>query len=537
MQNFDLKVTRLNSHRLRIGVSGSPAGQAPGQPVTLPPFSLADGVAADAPALADLGDAFTQAVMPPPIWQAWRESVGRAGTDGLRLRIITDDAQTAALPWGLLRDRERRNFLALDPATPLIHYLAGPIPHPHPVVNPVLHTGRPVSPLRALMAWAAPKDQPPIRAAGLVEQLVQLTGAEPSSRLHIVPAPHWQVHQIQSQLQRLRPHIFHFDGHALWDEVSATGHLLLEDEQGRTDLLPGDLLADLLRSQGIWLVVLNACDTAHSQGDLWRGMAQSLILAGIPGVVAMQQRLDDQDALVFGRAFYGGLAQGIRVEAAMTAARQALAATARLGGDAAGRWLIPALFLRPDDGLNWQADPPISQKTPDRSAPSYTIGTVNAGTFIWGDAPLDQRGMVVHFPGSGNPPERGGMEEQLLAGQAALQRRMEQMEATLLRQFQASEQAILQGVIAGLDSRQLAETQAVVQAVQAGRVQSAEAQALIQGVQSMLSELAQQREQLVYLEQQMDLAQIEALVSAPSTDLRHKLKVTAPLIPDRKSVV
>ena len=84
---------------------------------------------------------------------------------------------------------------------------------------------------------------------------------------------------------------------------------MLEDDRGRPDLLPAELLAMLLRSRNVRLAVLNACETAYAGQDVWASVAQALVLAGVPAVVAMQSVVIDGQAAAFARSFYRALAQ------------------------------------------------------------------------------------------------------------------------------------------------------------------------------------------------------------------------------------
>jgi hypothetical protein len=67
-------------------------------------------------------------------------------------------------------------------------------------------------------------------------------------------------------------------------------------------------------------------------------VAPSLILAGIPSVIAMQQRLSDEAAGRFSRGFYQALLAGQDIESAVVAGRKQLIRT--------DFWHVPTLYLR-----------------------------------------------------------------------------------------------------------------------------------------------------------------------------------------------
>jgi hypothetical protein len=66
---------------------------------------------------------------------------------------------------------------------------------------------------------------------------------------------------------------------------------------------------------------------------------------GIPAVIAMQFEITDQAAITLAREFYGAVADGYPVDAAMAEARKAIFAT---GNDV--EWGTPVLYLRAPDG-------------------------------------------------------------------------------------------------------------------------------------------------------------------------------------------
>jgi hypothetical protein len=528
MQTFDLHLSDydVSTRRVRVAVHRSPAGEVAAQETELPAVTLAEAVRANRTELTEMGQRLTDAVLPPPLWQAWRESVARAGDAGLCLRIHTQDPALLALPWAILRDRERRAYLSLDPQTPLVHYLPGPIARSAPVIT---------TRLTLLHAGASPQGLEPVDFSGLVAELAALSSASDLPVLAVARAAHLQVSQLQALLQQHRPHIVHFDGHALWEPDLNQGLLVLEDDKGRPDLLPADLLATLLRSSNVRLAVLNACETAHAEQDVWAGVAQALVLAGVPAVVAMQSVVSDRQAAAFARSFYRALAQGEPVARAVVHGRQAMLAQTQISG-AAGAWAIPALFLRAEDGLLWTF-PAEKEKIPESkpSSGGISIGSVSAVNFVQGDAVFYQQGSTFFPNYTAQSDEKldtllAGQQD-LKAGQAAIQQQLAQMRSTLLTHFDAGERAIVEQVASLLDQRQLSDAQAVVLAVESGAIPQAEAQALIQGMQLLLAEVADQRIVLAELHNQIQIAQFDAVLSEPRTDFRHKLKVAAPIVP------
>ena len=93
------------------------------------------------------------------------------------------------------------------------------------------------------------------------------------------------------------------------------------------------------------LVVLNSCRGVNVGSiDPFGGTAESLVLQGVPAVVAMQFEITDRAALKFSQSLYEALAAGRPVEAAVTQARRTLHAAAR------AEWATPVLYMRAPDG-------------------------------------------------------------------------------------------------------------------------------------------------------------------------------------------
>jgi hypothetical protein len=93
-------------------------------------------------------------------------------------------------------------------------------------------------------------------------------------------------------------------------------------------------------------VVLNACEGARtSRTDPFAGAAQSLVQQGLAAVIAMQFEISDEAAITFSHEFYGALADGYPVDAALVEARKAIFAQ-----ENGLEWGTPVLYLRAPDG-------------------------------------------------------------------------------------------------------------------------------------------------------------------------------------------
>jgi tetratricopeptide (TPR) repeat protein len=125
--------------------------------------------------------------------------------------------------------------------------------------------------------------------------------------------------------------IFHFAGHAAQYEGSTRLLLAPSDLRGDRPYLDSTLLReDPPRSAR--LVVFSACSTGKREEGWNHGMedvVDTLASLGVPEVVATRWQIDSASAVPMMDAFYRGLANGLTVPQALTAARQSLVRDAR----------------------------------------------------------------------------------------------------------------------------------------------------------------------------------------------------------------
>ena len=125
--------------------------------------------------------------------------------------------------------------------------------------------------------------------------------------------------------------LIHFAGHAV--QYEGTTRLLLAPSGDRDDKPYLDrslLLKDPPKVAR--LVVFSACSTGRREEGWNHGMGDivdTLASLGVPEVVATRWQIDSASAVPMMTAFYNGLARGLRVPQALTAARQSLIRDAR----------------------------------------------------------------------------------------------------------------------------------------------------------------------------------------------------------------
>ncbi|HEU0016490.1 MAG TPA: CHAT domain-containing protein, partial [Longimicrobium sp.] len=116
-------------------------------------------------------------------------------------------------------------------------------------------------------------------------------------------------------------HVLHLSCHGM------PGALELEDEEGRAVRASADELVEPIRRthRPLPLVLLNACHGGVADGQT-ASLAEALLRAGIPAVLAMQTSVSDFYATEFARAFYHHLAsrEHLLASRALAAARKEL---------------------------------------------------------------------------------------------------------------------------------------------------------------------------------------------------------------------
>jgi CHAT domain len=263
---------------------------------------------------------------------------GRDGVDhGLRLRLRINPADSEltafrALPWELLYRKNTEDFLALSAKTPVVRSFDVPR-------SSTLQPFEP--PLRVLLVLSEDPRGQDLRVREELQQLREMLEKNPQVRVELLENPDpWA---LRPALLRQPFHVLHYMGHGIFDPESEEGALLFRGPRGTRVPLSGRHLATKLKDLGsLRLVTLNACDTARSvEENPFAGLANALLLGGIPAVVAMKAPVRDKQALAFSRDFYQRLAAGRSLEEAMSEGRQAIHSLDTTGED----WAIPILFL------------------------------------------------------------------------------------------------------------------------------------------------------------------------------------------------
>jgi tetratricopeptide (TPR) repeat protein len=323
------------------------------------------------------GMALFEALFSGVVLRAYERAVGIANAetdDRLRVRLwIDEDAvELHAIPWERMYHIHRGQAVPISASglTPFSRYTSLEESDPEPVKD---------LPLKMLIAVSNPKDLPEgmaaVDAAGEIETLYQ-------SVLELVKAKKLQVSLMPGLsglpvelLEKLRgdkftvidgptnlftiaPHladsdIFHFIGHGLFKRESERGDgqaaLYLEKADGSWQGVWDDDIVSMFTALGTLphCVFLAACESARRAEEAespFVGLGPKLVRAGIPAVMAMQDKVPMELARRFAGEFYGRLTDHGVVDRAVNQARL------QVYDDERTEWAIPVLFMRIRNG-------------------------------------------------------------------------------------------------------------------------------------------------------------------------------------------
>jgi hypothetical protein len=375
--DFDLSFQREEGgYRAR---ADSPAGQAavtfsfPFSDLELENFLLRVGRTrqvtrrVDSPevmAAKAFGERLFSAVFAGEVRGCLRSSIeeARRRGGGVRIRLhLADAPELTDLPWEYLYNPTLNRLLGLSIETPVVRYLDLP-----ERIEPLLVT----PPLRVLVMISSPVDYPELDAerefANLHDALGEL---EQRGQVSIERLPEASLSALQRRLRQGNFHVFHFVGHGGFDQAAQDGILVLEGDAKHGRPVSGQDLGLLLHDhRPLRLAVLNACEGARtSRTDPFAGAAQSLVQQGLGAVIAMQFEITDEAAIVFAREFYGAVADGYPVDAAVAEARKTIFAQ-----DNRLEWGTPVLYLRAPDGRIFDVQAPPSPEPAARTQASLS---------------------------------------------------------------------------------------------------------------------------------------------------------------------
>jgi len=299
-----------------------------------------------------LGEELASLLMPPAVREFYKRSLAKLrGDEGLRIRIRPHEYELAALPWEYIyvqrpdvpRGRKGpEGFLALDRKLSIVRYEI--MEESSITIQPMKHHNiRAIALLSEVKGTALAELDLDREELNLRQALEGFGGIDTR---FLRPGTSIQLQEMLSEDAQ----VFHFSGHGVMHRqkgeepgtVEGEGQLIFSGDNYSADPVDVGTLGLELRSKGIRLVVLNACEAAKRDPVTpWAGIAPALVRQGIPAVVGMQYTIGDSNAIAFSRRFYRSLASGESIDLAVTEGR--LGILTRSGGEERD-WGVPVQF-------------------------------------------------------------------------------------------------------------------------------------------------------------------------------------------------
>jgi len=293
------------------------------------------------------------------------ESTGESMT----LFLTIASPKLSGLPWEMMHDG--RDFLSIFTNTSIVRRTDKTEERILPLLQP---------PLNVLAVISNPIDLPESNRLDIEEEehciqrafdplilkgLVELDFIEEAS-----------LGEIREELTRKKYNILHYSGHGTYYSDKDTSYLLMEDKEGKENLVsPSDLAALLGDQPSMRMVFLSGCHTAHeSRAQGFPEFAARLLEHKVPSVLAMRTSVRDDYATEFAEALYGGIAKGVPLATAVAGARKQLLFSA---GRDRGDFAIPALYSADPNPLRLDptAPPPELRPAPPEYLPLPGLDT------------------------------------------------------------------------------------------------------------------------------------------------------------------
>lgn len=292
-----------------------------------------------------LGKKLYEALFPNQINARFHATIAstQANEYSVRLRLIFQSPELAALPWEFLYDEGTNTFLANNKQTVLSRYIDVPLQKRD------IKAAKANLPLKILLVISSPSDLANLDATGeenLIREALKKHIEKGLIELDVLKEA--TTRKIRRKLDEKAYNVFHFIGHGSFENNK--GHIVLVDEDGKSKLLDDERFASFfLGDRTVGLIVLNCCQGATvSANQAFAGAAPNLVQKGIPAVVAMQYTILDRTAKLFADEFYSYLAIGNPVDTAIQKTRNAISQDVGLDRR---DFATPTLYMRAKDGV------------------------------------------------------------------------------------------------------------------------------------------------------------------------------------------
>ncbi|MGD1702998.1 CHAT domain-containing protein [Dapis sp. BLCC M229] len=299
------------------------------------------------PSLVALGQEMYQELFKDTLRDSWSCAQGIAHNRGevLQLRLGTKDRRISSLPWEVLHVGDRP--LATGTDIVFSRY------QPNTCLPKSTRILTPEEPLKILMVIAAPTDKDSLQLEKEYEALQQeLEKNSGQTQIHLDILRQPGREQLTQALEQDKYQVFHYAGHSNWG-ISGGEISLVSNITGLTESLSGKDLAGLLVNNGIQMAVFNSCRGAYNHvvhptdEGAEINLAEAMVKRGIPGVLAMAERIPDEVSLILTRLFYRNLNQGYPIDLSLNRARQGLISAY---GSHELYWALPVVYLHQEFG-------------------------------------------------------------------------------------------------------------------------------------------------------------------------------------------
>lgn len=282
----------------------------------------------DEPGMKVLGEAMFDLLLPDRLGEIVKTALYTATNAKRNLHLwISQDPESSARQWPVEFLRAESTYLGTDADIALSRNIR--------LDESRFFTNRHSSPLKVLVVVSRPEklggvltiavehiakwalNQAPgkieVQILGLLDDYEVCEGAQYLSRAATIS-------NLTDGIREFCPDIIHFIGHGR--VLHQTAEIALVDDFGEVEWCPGDDLRSTIRTASPALVVLQACDSALP--DSARGfmsLAEKLVQAHVPAVVAMQFEVRNDYASLFTSSFYEALAAGLPIDSAVQKGR------------------------------------------------------------------------------------------------------------------------------------------------------------------------------------------------------------------------
>ena len=330
--------------------------------------------------LVALGQELYNALFQGSLRDSWMmaQAIAQNQRQVLRLRLGLKGNRLPRLPWEVLHAGDRPLATGTDVAFSRYQMSTGLLRPLHKLPT------QPHQPLKILMVIAGPSDQESLElaqeASHLQEELKSRSPQEaPAIQLNILEQPGRE--QLTQALEQGQYQVFHYAGHSSLGDSGGDVYLV-SNKTGLTETLNGDDLAGLLANNGVQLAVFNSCRGAYTatsdplDNGKDRNLAEAVVKRGIPGVLAMAERIPDEVALTLTRLLYRNLNQGYPIDLSLSRARQGLISAY---GSNQLYWALPVLYLHQEfDGFLTNVDQKSHNRTERLQLPELPESAVIA---------------------------------------------------------------------------------------------------------------------------------------------------------------